>query len=341
MCDTKKNQSRRPATNLPDNPTPRGSRIRRLIALALILAASAGVISAVSVDYPGRISTLADQILFNAEQLRDATNAPAFDPLRADATIAELRTLLDHYEQAMVFAESPYPGEILLANTPPGDSTWLEALCTTRYTGPVKEIRIRRTGNRANYLRINDIEIYAFTPRGPEKHIFNKNGRVKLYRSGVFKLALPVPMRIRRIRININHESTGLEVTAVPYAPIPVAPPFVHPPKPAPPREIHLGTTPPGHSTWLETLLLAPYNRPITRIMLKRTGSSARYIRINDIQLTWLTPRGLQTQLFNKNARAKLYPNDTFTLSLPRPMRPTRIRVKIDHESSGLEIYGI
>ncbi|UCG49258.1 MAG: hypothetical protein JSU94_05630 [Phycisphaerales bacterium] len=340
MCDTKNNQPRIPATN-PGNTIPRPGRARLLIALALILAASAGVISAVSVDYPGRISTLADQILFNAEQLRDATNAPTFDSLKIDATIAELRTLLDHYEQAMVFAESPYPGEILLATTPPGDSTWLEALCTTRYTGPVKEIRLRRTGNRANYLRINDIEIFAVTRRGPEKHIFNKNGRVRLYRSGVFKLALPSPMTIRRIRININHESTGLEVTAVPYAPIPLAPPVVHPPKPAPPREIHLGTTPPGHSTWLETLLLAPYGRPITRIMLRRTGSSARYIRINDIELTFMTPRGLRTRLFNENARAKLYPNDTFTLSLPMPMRPTRIRVRIDHESSGLEIYGI
>jgi len=162
------------------------------------------------------------------------------------------------------------------------------------------------------------------------------------------------------VRININHESTGLEVTGVPLNPLDIGVPAARrvvtriPPRrlehgpvivgkvPEIPSEILLGTTPPGHSTWLETLCSNPFPRPIREIQIRRTGTLDPYLRINDIELTYLTPRGPQTELFNKDARAKLYADGVFRLALPRPtMRITRIRVRIDHKSTGLEIYGV
>jgi hypothetical protein len=262
-----------------------------------------------------------------------------------DEILGELKELISEYEAVMVFAESPYPGEIVLGSTPGGNSIWLEALCSTRYDGPLKEIRIRRTGHKANYLRINDIEITYSTPEGWGRETFNKDGRVKLYSGGVFKLALPRPMRIRRIRIRINHESTGLEISGIPYHPdgLPRFPRRMrrmgvehHGPS-----EVLLGTTPGGSSTWLETLCSNPSQRPIREIQLKRTGRKTSYIRINDIEVTYLTHGGRRKEVFNKGGRVKLYRDKIFKLSLPRPMRIVNIRILVNHRSTGLEVYGV
>jgi hypothetical protein len=322
-----------------------GSFLRRAALVLLVLGCSTGTIWATANGHLASVHGLADEIVLNAEELRDATKGPAYNRVEVDEILGELKELIAEYEAAMVFAESPYPGEIVLGRTPGGDSTWLEALCDTRYNGPLKEIRIRRTGHRASYLRINDIEITYSTPAGWGRETFNKNGRVKLYSDGVFKLALPRPMQIRRIRIRINHESTGLEITGVPYNSDrkPRFPSRIRPtiPEHNVPSEVLLGTTPPGNSSWLETLCSNPYNKPIKQIWLKRTGSKDSYLRINDIEVTYLTPGGKHKEVFNKSGRVKLYNGGIFKLSLPRPMRIAKIRVLINHKSSGLEVYGV
>jgi hypothetical protein len=329
--------------SLPEK-SPR-SYLKRAVFVLLVLGCSGGTIWAIANGYAARVHGLADEIVLNAEELRDATSGPAYNRVEVDEILAELKELISEYEAAMVFAESPYPGEIMLGSTPGGDSTWLEALCDTRYEGPFKEIRIRRTGHRANYLRINDIEITYSTPAGWGKETFNKNGRVKLYSNDVFKLALPRPMRIRRIRIRINHESTGLVISGIPYQPD-GAPRFPRRMRRMAaenrgPTEVLLGTTPGGSSTWLETLCSNPSHRPIRQIWLKRTGSKSSYIRINDIEVTYMTPGGRRKEVFNKGGRAKLYQGGIFKLSLPRPMRIVNIRVLINHRSAGLEVIGV
>jgi hypothetical protein len=321
------------------------SRLQRAIFVLLVLGCSTGTIWAIANGQSIRVHDLAEEIVLNAEELRDATNRPAYDRSEVDAILGELKGLITKYETAMVFAESPYPGEIMLGSAPGGDSTWLEALCDTRYDGLLKEIRIRRTGKRASYLRINDIEITYSTPAGWGTETFNKNGRVKLYRDGVFNLALPRPMRIRRIRIRINHESTGLDITGIPFHQnaVPHVPRKINRPviKHQVPSEVLLGTTPGGRA-WLETLCSNPYPRPIKQIWLKRKGSKDSYLRINDIEVTYLAPGGKHTEIFNKSGRVKLYNGGTFKLSLPRPMmRIVKVRVLINHKSAGLEVYGI
>ncbi|MHC4511712.1 MAG: hypothetical protein ACYTAO_22630 [Planctomycetota bacterium] len=311
--------------------------MKRLIIFLIVVAGSVGTSWAITNVYSRRIVVLSEQILFRAEELVDVTDAPVLDSARADGILAELKEFVKEYEATMVLAESPYAGEVLLGTTPAGDSSWLETLCTTRFDGPLKEIRLRRTGRRASYLRINDIEITYSTPTGLRTETFNKAGRVRLYRSGVFKLALPRPMRVHRIRININHESTGLEVYGVPYE-LPI------PQRSVPsryPGEVLLGTTPAGDGTWLDTLCSGSRGRPVREIRIRRTGNKASYLRINDIEITHLTRRGMNRELFNKNAGAKLYRGDVFKLALPRPMRITRIRIRVDHESTGLEVYGV
>ena len=147
-------------------------------------------------------------------------------------------------------------------------------------------------------------------------------------------------MRIRRIRISINHESTGLEIYGIPYETEPFQP-RVRPRRNSPTTEVLLGTTPPGDDTWLETLCNNPNNRPIREIQLKRTGRRASYLRINDIEVTYMTPAGPTKEVFNKSGRAKLYYDSVFRLILPRPMRVVRIRILTEHESTGLQVYGI
>jgi hypothetical protein len=312
--------------------------VKRTVVVLLVLVVSAGTIGAIANEYTGIIKSLADEIVFSAEELRDLTDRSTYNSLEAEEILDELKGLIREYEEAMVFAESPYPGEIMLASTPGGDDTWLEALCSTRYEGPLKEIRIRRTGNRARYLRINDIEITYSTPLGWGTEVFNKNGRVRLYQGEVFKLALPRPMNIKRIRILINHESTGLEVSGIPYQTHRINRPTVRNREQA---EVMLGTTPAGEDTWLESLCSNPYRRPVREIQLKRTGRKTSYLRINDIEVTYLTPKGPRKEVFNKNGRVKLYHDGTYRLSLPRPMRITRIRILVNHESTGLEVYGV
>ena len=322
-----------------------GRELKRAVFVLLVVTSSAGTIWAIANGYSGRVQGLADEIALNAEELRDATSGPAYNRTEVDEILSEMKELISEYEAVMVFAESPYPGEIVLGSTPGGDSMWLEALCGTRYDGPLKEIRIRRTGNKAKYLRINDIEITYSTPVGWGRETFNKDGRVKLYSDGVFKLALPRPMRIRRIRIRINHESTGLEISGIPYHPD-GAPRFPRRMRRMAvehrgPSEVLLGTTPGGNSTWLETLCSNPSQRPIREIQLKRTGRKTSYIRINDIEVTYLTPGGRRKEVFNKNGRVKLYHDGIFKLSLPRPMRIVNIRILVSHRSTGLEVYGV
>ena len=223
MCKRQTKQTRQKrkankATEILSFPGKRPcSYLKRAVFVLFVLCCSGGTIWAIANGYSAKVRVLADEIVLNAEELREATNGPSYNRIEVDEILGELKELIAEYEAAMVFAESPYPGEIMLGSTPGGDSTWLEALCETRYDGPLKEIRIRRTGHRANYLRINDIEITFSTPAGWGRETFNKNGRVKLYSGDVFKLALPRPMRIRRIRVRINHESTGLEITGIPY----------------------------------------------------------------------------------------------------------------------------
>jgi hypothetical protein len=311
--------------------------MKRSIILLTVLAACVGTAWAATNVYSMRTKALSDQILVRAEELADVTRAAVPDSARAEGILAELKLLVQEYERTMTFAESPYPGEILLGTTPPGDDTWLETLCTPRYDGPLKEIRLRRTGHRAEYLRINDMEITYATPAGLQTETFNRQARVRLYYGEVFKLALPKPMRVRRIRINIEHESTGLEVYGVPYE-MPVLPRFEPDRYPG---EVLLGTTPAGDSTWLETLCSGSRERPVREIRIRRTADEASYLRINDIEITHLTPRGIATEVFNINAGVKLYRSGVFKLALPKPMRITRIRIRIDHESAGLEVYGV
>ena len=320
-----------------------GRQMKRFILLLLVPAVPMGAAWAITHEYSRHITILSDEILMKAQELAETTDAPVFHSGQAGEILHELKDLIQQYETMMVFAESPYPGEILLGTTPAGDSTWLETLCTTRYDGPLKEIRIRRTGHRANYLRINDIEVTYMTPAGPRKETFNRNARARLYSNGVFRLTLPKPMRVQRIRIHINHESTGLQICGIPYHP-PIHPqvqrnPYVEPDQL--PEEVLLGTTAGGDGIWLETLCNNPYNRPVREIRLKRTGRRASYLRINDIEITSLTPRGRRKELFNPNGRVKLRPGGVFSLSLPRPMRIIHIRIRVDHESTGLEVYGV
>ncbi len=331
--------------------TPKHKPTRRIAAfgcLATICIVSASVAGYLGYGHGRELQTLSSQVLAHAEQLDTMSRGPVLDSLAANRLLAEMKALIQQYEQTMVLAASPYPGEILLGTTPPGDSTWLEMLCDTRYSGLIKEIRLRRTGNHARYLRINDIEITGRTRRGPVRHTLNKNGRDKLYGNGVFRLALPAPMIVHRIRIHINHESAGLQVTGVPQHPsafhgstlnlnLPNAPAFVQ----AVPEEVLLGTTPPGDSTWLETLCSNPYHQPVRELRIKRTGHKASYLRINDIEVSYHTPRGPRTETFNRNGRKKLYSAGTFRLPLPHPMRIARVRVLINHESTGLELYGV
>jgi hypothetical protein len=311
--------------------------MKRFIILLIIVAGSVGTTWAAANVYSTRIGVLSEQILFRAEDLMEVTRAPVLDSARAEGILAELKESIKEYEAMMVLAQSPYPGEVLLGTTPAGDSAWLETLCTTRFDGPLKEIRLRRTGHRASYLRVNDIEITYSTPMGLQTETFNKNGRVRLYHSGVFKLALPKPMRVHRIRININHESTGLEVYGVPYE----LPRIPHTAPDRYPGEVLLGTTPGGDGIWLDTLCSGSRNKPVRELRIRRTGNKASYLRINDIEITHLTPRGMRKELFNKNAGAKLHRGDVFKLALPRPMRITRIRIRVDHETTGLEVYGV
>jgi len=303
-----------------------------------------GIVTAATNDYSGRISELSEQIFISADELKDATQAPVFRSVEAERILADLKESIKEYENLMVFAESPYPGEILLGKTPGGDDTWLETLCDSRYDGLIKEIRIRRTGYRARYLRINDIEITYITPAGPKVETINQNARFKLYRNDVFKLALPKPMKVRRIRILIGHESTGLEVYGIPYN-LPVIKtkadmrPKVR--RDSSDGEALLGTTTAGKDGWLETLCSNTRRRPVREIHLKRTGRESGYLRINDIELTYMTPRGLQKQIFNAGARQRLYDDGVFKLVLPAPLRVTRIRVLVEHKSAGLNVYGI
>ncbi len=315
--------------------------------LAVVLIANLVLISVVAAapnEYSGRISDLSEDILVAAEDLKDATEAPSFRSHEVERILAELKESIKEYENLMVFAESPYPGEIRLGTTPGGDDRWLETLCDSRYDGLIKEIRLRRTGNRARYLRINDIEITYITPRGPAVETFNKNGRFRLYQNEVFKLALPKPMKVTRIRISVNHESTGLEVYGIPYN-LPVIKPKVRRDRGVQrdrlDGEVLLGTTPAGNDTWLETLCSNTRNRPVREIHLKRTGREASYLRINDIELTYMTQSGPRKETFNEGARQKLYYDGVFKLVLPRPMRVIRIRVLVGHKSSGLNVYGV
>ena len=309
-------------------------QITAMVSFTIILT---GSIWGASTDYKREATVLSQQILEAANNLRQETDKPNIDSEEIDFLLEDIKDMLKDYENILVFAESPYPGEILLGKTPHCNDAWAETECTSRFDGMVKEIRIRRTGSSAGYLRINDIELTSMTPKGVEKITLNQAARFRLYRNDVFKLALPKPMRITKIRIAIEHESNGLIISGIPYN--------FEPPRPRPDRsrrsgQVLLGTTPPGDNSWVETVCDGTA-RPVKQIQLKRTGRKAGYLRINDIEITYRTPTGTKKQVFNKDARTKLYFYEMFSLVLPQPMRVTHIRIRIEHESTGLQVYGV
>ena len=311
-------------------------QIRRAVVLFVPVILAIPLWAATS-DYRNDAAFLSQQLVDAANDLKQETGRPDIDSVEVDYLLDEIKGLISDYENVLVFAESPYPGEILLGKTPRGDDAWVETPCSSRYDGLLKEIRIRRTGSSARYLRINDIEITSMTPSGPEKLILNKGARARLYSSDIFRLALPKPMRITKIRIAIEHESNGLIISGIPYN-------FERPrPRMQRSRQVGpvlLGTTPPGNDTWVETICNGTA-RPIREIQLKRTGRRASYLRINDIEITYQTPTGLRKQVFNKGGRIRLYSTGTYSLILPQPMRVTHIRILIEHESTGLQVYGV
>jgi hypothetical protein len=310
--------------------------------IVLILTALTGSVSiwAAAGNYKRDISEVSEQILETAADLKQETDKPVLDSDEIKYILDDMKEMLWNYENMLVFAESPYPGEILLGKTPPGNDGWVETQCTSRYEGLVKEIRIRQTGSRARFLRIYEIEVTCMTPNGPEKQVLNKNSDPKLYTGDVFNLTLPKPMRITNIRIHIEHETNGLIISGVPYNMERSRQRMDRSRESREPREVLIGTTRRGNDTWLETIC-DDTPRPVKEILLKGTGYRAVYLRINDIEITYKTPEGLRKEVFNKSGNIKLYSTGVFRLVLPRPMRVTHIRVLIEHESDGLQVYGI
>ena len=283
------------------------------------------------------ILVISQHIFDTASDLKAETDKPVLDAAEINYLLDDMKDLLMDYENMLVFAESPYPGEIILAKTQHVDDAWIETDCVTRYEGLFKEIRIRRTGSRARYLRINDIELTYMAPGGPEKLTLNHNGQEKLYTGDIFKLSLPRPIKITRIKIAVEHESNGLIITGIPYK--------IEPPRPGIEGfrrggKVLLGTTPKGDDSWVETVCDGT-TRPIKEIQLKRTGHKSGYLRIDDIEITYRTPIGLKKVILNKNGREKLYFDQTFSLVLPEPMHVTHIRIMVEHETTGLQVYGI
>ena len=92
---------------------------RRIIFLVVVLSSVVAVGAAVN-EYLSRSQVLSEQILAKAGQLREATYGSSFNSPQTGAILAGLKGLIKAYEENMVFAESPYPGEIVLGRTPAG-----------------------------------------------------------------------------------------------------------------------------------------------------------------------------------------------------------------------------
>ena len=311
------------------------NKIAAVLLISVLLTFSVSLWAAVS-DSSRDISVISEHIFDVAADLRAETDKPVLDSAEINFLLKDMKDLVKDYENLLVFAECPYPGEIMLAQTPRLNDSWHETDCVTRYNGPFKEIRIRRTGSSSRYLRINDIEITYMTPSGPEKQILNKNGRVRLYENEVFKLILPKPVKVTKIKIAVEHESNGLIITGVPAETERPRPGIERPRQTG---KVLLGTTSNGNDSWVEALCERT-PRPVKEIQLKRTGRKSGYLRINDIEITYRTITGTRKMVLNRNGRAKLYFDQDFNLILPEPMRITHIRIMVEHETTGLQIFG-
>ena len=84
-----------------------GQELKRAVFVLLVLGSSAGTIWAIANGYSGRVRGLAEEIVLNAEELRDATSGPAYNRIEVDEILGELKELISEYEAVMVFAESP------------------------------------------------------------------------------------------------------------------------------------------------------------------------------------------------------------------------------------------
>ncbi len=312
-------------------------KIAAVLLISLFFTFSVSIWAAVS-DPKRDISVISQHIFEAANDLKTETDKPVLDSAEINFLLDDMKELLKDYENILIFAESPYPGEILLGKTPRGNDSWLETECTTRYEGLFKEIRIRRAGSSARYLRINDIEVSYMTPKGTEKETLNQSARARLYTDDVFALALPRPMKITKIKIAIEHESGGLIITGVPTNNIERPRPRTE--RPRGQGRMLLGTTPKGKDSWVETICERTA-MPVKEIHLERTGNNSSYLRISDIEITYRTPDGVKKMLLNKDARERLYFDQTFALVLPEPLRVTHIRILVGHETTGLRVYGI
>ncbi|MHC4742005.1 MAG: hypothetical protein ACYS8Z_08850, partial [Planctomycetota bacterium] len=139
---------------------------RRHIVILSVVIGSVGAMGAAVNHYWNTAQAISEQILVKASELKSFSHDPVCNSREIEGILGEMKSLIEEYEENILFAESPYPGEILLGRTPPGHSSWLETLCDGRYVGLLKEIRIRRVGRWPSYIRINDIEITYSAPHG-------------------------------------------------------------------------------------------------------------------------------------------------------------------------------
>ena len=102
------------------------------ITVLLVLVALAGTLRAAENDYKKDAMILSQNIIEAANDLKQETSNKVLDTEEIDYLVDDIKSMIKDYESLMVFAESPYPGEILLAKTAPGDDTWIESPCTSR-----------------------------------------------------------------------------------------------------------------------------------------------------------------------------------------------------------------
>ena len=61
-----------------------GRELKRAVFVLLVLTSSAGTIWAIANGYSERVQGLAEEIVLNAEELRDATSGPAYNRIEVD-----------------------------------------------------------------------------------------------------------------------------------------------------------------------------------------------------------------------------------------------------------------
>jgi hypothetical protein len=268
---------------------------------------------------------IADRMVKEADSRKRATLDKIYFEENTDEEVMQslqkLTLLLRRYKQKFTGREEG-PGQVQLGVTngvKDGDAVLY-------FDSQMRQKRLRRIQiahvSGDEYVRFRGITIVPV--EGPTV-LFNAGGG-KFYLGDTYEIELDEPLRIRELRVRVQHQTRGLQITGMEAPKPPELPAF-----------IELGRTNAVKDGNAVLHTDRRHRKVLFRKLIVKHVEGDEYVRLVLPQLT--TTGGSEIPL--QVSYQRLHTGEAHEIELPRPLSIRSIQVYVQHRTEGLLITGI